>query len=62
MEKKLVMFFCLKLKISKTTELIEFLFLNLRLWAVLGYLSSFLIPLNTEPLDARGAASNLFLK
>ena len=56
---KVVMFICLKLKISITAELIEFSILgnlnkvyliDLSLRMVLGYI----FPYNTEPLDASG--------
>ena len=51
---KEVRVFCLKVKISITTEPIEFSIL-LYPWMVLGYFPTFFIPSNTEFLDALGA-------
>ena len=68
---KVVMVFCLKIKILVTTELIGFSILSklyIGLVMVLGYFifkfmsllsAFFLAPLNTEPLDARGTYASL---
>ena len=55
----LLCFFCVKLKISITTELIRFFILGISFLDLSGFKLIFLplsALLNTEPLDIRGAA------
>ena len=56
---KVIRFICLYLKISLTTELIEFSSFNLGYCMVLGYFSGFYTNLTTELLGARGAATSI---